>query len=149
MELINRRVDGTPTSEVTLVTINYIRVISVTSHCRLICFSSCGSQPIQGCDGNWSKRRQSETSTTKTSENQNVDKPKHRQTKMSTNQNVDRPKRRQTKTSTSQNFDKPKRRQTETSTTQNFDKPKRRQTETSTLHFSTLYAHIYIQYMYI
>ena len=137
-ESINRWVDGTPTFEVTSITINYIRVISVTSHCRWICYSSCGSQPIQGCDGNWSKRRQSETSTTKTSSNQNVDKPKRRQTKLSTNQNVDRTKRRQTKTSTNQNLDKPKRRQTETSTNQNADKPKRRQTETLTPHFSTL-----------
>ena len=67
-------------------------------------------------DGNWSKRRQTETSTTKTSTNRNVDKPKRRQTKTSTNQNVDRPTRRQTKTSTDQNVDKPKRRQTEIST---------------------------------
>ena len=66
--------------------------------------------------GNWSKRRQTETSTTKTSTNQNVDKPKRRQTKTSTDQNVDKPKRRQTKTSTDHNVDKPKRRQTKTST---------------------------------
>ena len=82
--------------------------------------------------GNWSKRRQTETSTTKTSTNQNVDKPKRRQTKTSTEQNVDRPKRRQTETSTDQNVDKPKRRQTKTSTNQNVDKPIRRQTKTST-----------------
>ena len=50
--------------------------------------------------GNWSKRRQTETSTTKTSTNQNVDKPKRRQTETSTDQNVDKPKGRQTKTST-------------------------------------------------
>ena len=42
--------------------------------------------------GNWSKRRQTETPTTKTSTNRNVDTPKRRQTKASTNQNVDRPK---------------------------------------------------------
>ena len=108
--LINRRVDGTPTSEVTSVIINYIQVISVTSRCRWICFTCCGSQSIEGRDGNWSKHRQTETSTTKTSLNQNVDKPKHRQTKTPTNQNVDRPKRRQTKTSTNRNVDKPKRR---------------------------------------
>ena len=74
------------------------------------------------------KRRQTETST-----NRNVDKPKRRQTETSTNQNVDKPKRRQTKTSTDQNVDRPKRRQTETSTNRNVDKPKRRQTKTSTL----------------
>ena len=58
--------------------------------------------------GNWSKRRQTETSTTKTSTNWNVDKPKRRQTKTSTDQNVDKPKRRQTKTSTYQNVYRPK-----------------------------------------
>ena len=94
--------------------------------------------------GNWSKRRQTETSTTKTSTNQNIDKPKHRQTKTLTNQNVDKPKRWQTKTSTNQNVDRPKRPQTETSTNQNVDKPKCWQTETSTINFSTLYAHMYI-----
>ena len=47
--------------------------------------------------GNWSKRRQTETSTTKTSTNRNVDTPK-----------VDKPKRRQTKASTNQNVDRPK-----------------------------------------
>ena len=78
--------------------------------------------------GNWSKRRQTETSKTETSTNRNVDKPKRQQTETSTNQNVDRPKRRQTKTSTDQNVDKPKRRQTKTSTNQNVDRPKRRQT---------------------
>ena len=62
-------------------------------------------------DGNWSKRL-----TNRNVDNQNVDKPKRRQTKTLTNQNVDRPKRRQTKTSTDQNVDKPKRRQTEIST---------------------------------
>ena len=66
-------------------------------------------------DGNWSKRRQTETSTTKTSTNQNVDKPKRRQTETSTDQNVDKPKRRQTKTSTNRNVDKPKRRHSKTS----------------------------------
>ena len=81
-----------------------------------------------GSDGNWSKRRQTETSTTETSTNRNVDKPKRQQTETSTNQNVDRPKRRQTKTSTDHNVDKPKRRQTKTSTNQNVDRPKRRQT---------------------
>ena len=45
---------------------------------------------------------------------------------MSTNQNVDKPKRRQTKMSTDQNIEKPKRRQAKTSTHQNVDKPKRR-----------------------
>ena len=125
-ESINRWVDGTPTFEVTSITINYIRVISVTSHCRWICYSSCGSQPIQGCDGNWSKRRQSETS-----DNQNVVKPKRRQTETSTDQTVDKPKRRQNKTSTDQNVDKPKLRQTKTSTNRNVDKPKRWQTKTS------------------
>ena len=50
--------------------------------------------------GNWSKRRQNGMSTTKTSTNQNVDKPKRRQTETSTDQNVDKPKRRQTETST-------------------------------------------------
>ena len=90
------------------------------------------SKQWRGC---WfeSKRRQTETSTTKTSTNRNVDKPKRRQTETSTNRNVDKPKRRQTKTSTDQNVDRPKRRQTETSTNQNVDKPKRRQTKTSTL----------------
>ena len=85
--------------------------------------------------GNWSKRRQTETSTTKTSTNRNVDKPKRRQTKTSTDRNVDKPKRRQTETSTNQNVDRPKRRQTKTSTDQNVDKPKRRQTKTSTNMF--------------
>ena len=78
------------------------------------------------CNGNWSKRRQTETSTTKTSTNQNVDKPKRRKTETSTNQNVDKPIRRQTETTTNQNVDKPKRRQAKTSTHQNVDKPKRR-----------------------
>ena len=93
--------------------------------------------------GNWSKRRQTETSTnrnvdipkrrqTKTSTNQNVDKLKPRHTETSTNQNVDKPKRRQTKTSTYRNVNKPKLRQTETSTNRNVDIPKLRQTETST-----------------
>ena len=82
--------------------------------------------------GNWSKRRQTETSTTKTSTNLNADKPKRRQTETSTDQNVDKPKRRQTKTSTNRNVDKPKRRQTKTSTNQNVDRPKRRQAKTST-----------------
>ena len=87
--------------------------------------------------GNWSKRRQTETSTTKTSTNRNVDKPKRdnpkrRQAKTSTDQNVDKPKRRQTKTSTSQNVDRPKRRQTKTSTNQNVHRPKYR-------HFIVVY----------
>ena len=47
-----------------------------------------------GLEGNWSKRRQTETST-----DPNVDKPKRRQTKTSTHQNIDTPKRRQTETS--------------------------------------------------
>ena len=38
------------------------------------------------------------TSTNRNVDNQNVDKPKRRQTKTSTNRNVDKPKRRQTKT---------------------------------------------------
>ena len=59
-------------------------------------------------------------------DNQNVDKPKGRQTETSTDRNVDRPKCRETKTSTNRNVDRPK------STDQNIDKPKRRQTETST-----------------
>ena len=150
---INRWVDGTPTFEVTSITINYIRVISVTLHCQWICYSSCGSQPIQGCDGNWSKRRQSETSTTKTSSNQNVDKPKRRQTKLSTNQNVDRPKRRQTKTSTNQNVDKPKRRQTKMLTNQNVDRPKRRHLILvhcwDVLHISVPILHYYWGVRYI
>ena len=74
--------------------------------------------------GNWSKRRQTETST-----NQNVYRPKRRQTKTSTDRNVDRPKRRQTKTSTNQNVDN-----------RNVDNPKRRQTKTSTVHFSILHT---------
>ena len=41
--------------------------------------------------GDWSKRRQIETLTTKTSTNRNVDKPNRRQTKTSTYPNVDRP----------------------------------------------------------
>ena len=45
------------------------------------------------------------TSTNRNVDNQNVDKPKRRQTKTSTDQNVDRPKRRQTETSTNQNVD--------------------------------------------
>ena len=61
------------------------------------------------------------TSTNLNVDNQNVDKPKRRQTETSTNQNVDKPKRRQTKTSTNRNGDKPKRRQTKTSTNQNVD----------------------------
>ena len=64
------------------------------------------------------------TSTNRNVDNQNVDKPKRRQTETSTNQNVDKPKRRQTKTSTDRNVDKPKRRQTKTSTNQNVDTPK-------------------------
>ena len=67
------------------------------------------------------------TSTNRKVDNQNVDKPKRRQTETSTNRNVDKPKRRQTKTSTDQNVDKPQRRQTKTSTDRNVDKPKRRQ----------------------
>ena len=82
------------------------------------------------------------TQTNRNVDNQNVDKPKRRQTETSTNQNVDKPKRRQsetstnqnvqTETSTNQNVYRPKRRQTETSTNQNVDKPKRPHTETST-----------------
>ena len=59
------------------------------------------------------------TSTNRNVDNQNVDKPKRRQTQIrqnqtSTNRIVDRP----TRTSTNQNVDKPKRRQTKTSTLQ-------------------------------
>ena len=110
--------------------------------------------------GNWSKRRQTETSTTKTSTNrntdipkcrqtktkaatnQNVDIPKHQQTKASTDRNVDRPKHRQTKTSTNQTI--PKRRNTKTSTDQKRWHTKRRQTETWTVQFSTLYSRVFI-----
>ena len=107
--------------------------------------------------GNWSKRRQTETSTTKTSTNRNTDIPKCRQTKLkrrqtktSTYQNinrlkrrvVDRPKRRQTKTSTNQT--KPKRRNTKTSTDQKRWHTKRRQTGTWTAQFSTLYSRVFI-----
>ena len=92
--------------------------------------------------GNWSKRRQTETSTTETSTNRNVDIPKHQQTKASTDRNVDRPKHRQTKTSTNQT--KPKRRNTKTSTDQKRWHTKRRQTETSTVQFSTLYSRVFV-----
>ena len=92
--------------------------------------------------GNWSKRRQTETSTTKTLTNQNVDIPKHQQTKASTDRNVDRPKHRQIKTSTNQT--KPKRRNTKTSTDQKRWHTKRRQTETWTVQFSTLYSHVFV-----
>ena len=60
------------------------------------------------------------TSTNRNVDNQNVDKPKRRQTKTSTDQNVDKPKRRQTKTSTNRNVDN-----------RNADKPKRRHSKTS------------------
>ena len=110
--------------------------------------------------GNWSKRRQTESSTTKTSTNrntdipkcrqtktkaatnQNVDIPKHQQTKASTDRNVDRPKHRQTKMSTNQT--KPKRRNTKTSTDQKRWHTKRRQTETWTVQFSTLYSRVFV-----
>ena len=105
--------------------------------------------------GNWSKRRQTETSTTKTSTNRNTDIPKCRQTKTkaatnqkrrhtktSTDQSVDRPKHRQTKTSTNQT--KPKRRNTKTSTDQKRWHTKRRQTETWTVQFSTLYSRVFV-----
>ena len=105
--------------------------------------------------GNLSKRRQTETSTTKTSTNRNTDipkcrqtkskaakKPKRRHTKTSRDQNVDRPKRRQTKTSTNQT--KPKRRNTKTSTDQKRWHTKRRQTGTWTVQFSTLYSRVFI-----
>ena len=110
--------------------------------------------------GNWSKRRQTEMSTTKTSTNrntdipkcgqtktkaatnQNVDIPKHQQTKASTDRNVDRPKHRQTKTSTNQT--KPKCRNTKTSTDQKRWHTKRRQTETWTVQFSTLYSRVFV-----
>ena len=76
----------------------------------------------------WSKRRQTETSTTKTSASRNVDTLKRRQTKASTNQNIDIPKHRQTKTSTDQDV----------------HKPKRRQTETWTVQFCTLYSRVFV-----
>ena len=111
--------------------------------------------------GNWSKRRQTETSTTKTSTNRNTDIPrnvdrpklKRRQPKTSTYQNINRPKRRQTETSTYQNIDRPKRRQTKTnpkrrntktSTDQKRWHTKRRQTETWTVQFSTLYSRVFL-----
>ena len=65
--------------------------------------------------GNWS--------TNRNVDDQNVGRPKRRQTKTSTNRNVDKPKRRQTKTPTNRNVDNPKRRQTETSTDWNVDTP--------------------------
>ena len=79
--------------------------------------------------GNWSKRRQTETSTTKTSTNRNTDIPKCRQTKTkaATNQNVDIPKYQQTKASTDRNVDRPKRRQTKPN--QNVEIPKHRPTK--------------------
>ena len=110
--------------------------------------------------GNWSKRRQTKKSTTKTSTNRNTDIPKFRQTKTKavTNQNVgipkhqqtkaltdryvDRPKHRQTKTST--NLTKSKRRNTKTSTDQKRCHTKRRQTETWTVQFSTLYSCVFV-----
>ena len=110
--------------------------------------------------GNWSKRRQTETSTNKTSTNRNtdipkyrqtktkaatnknVDIPKHQQTKASTGRKVDRPKHRQTKTSTNQT--KPKRRNTKTSTDQKRWHTKRRQTETWTVQFSTQYSRVFV-----
>ena len=111
--------------------------------------------------GNWSKRRQTETSTTKTSTNRNTDIPKCRQTKTeaATTQNVDIPKHQQTKASTDrnvniyQNIDRPKRRQTKTnpkrrntktSTDQKRWHTKRLQTETWTVQFSTLYSRVFV-----
>ena len=112
--------------------------------------------------GNWSKRRQTETSTTKTSTNRNTDIPKcwQTKTKAATNQNVDIPKHQQTKASTDRNVDRPKHRQTKTSTNQtkpnqNIEIPKhritkkrwhtkRRQTETWTVQFSTLYSRVFV-----
>ena len=100
--------------------------------------------------GNWSKRRQTETST-----NRNTDIPKCRQTKTkaATNQNVDIPKHQQTKASTDRKVDRPKRRQTKPN--QNVEIPKhrptkkrwhtkRRQTETWTVQFSTLYSRVFV-----
>ena len=46
--------------------------------------------------------------TNRNVDNQNVDKPKRRQTETSTDQNVDRPKSRQTEPLTNQNIDRPK-----------------------------------------
>ena len=91
--------------------------------------------------GSWWKRRETETSTTKTSTNRNTGIPKCRQTKTSTYQNLNRPKRRQTETSTDQNVDRPTRRQTKANQNveiskhrptknvdiQNVDRPKRGQ----------------------
>ena len=78
--------------------------------------------------GKWSKRRQTETSITKTSASRNVDTPK----------------RRQTITSTDYSVDKTKHRHTETSKDQNVDRPKCRQTETWTVQFSTLYSRVFV-----
>ena len=66
---------------------------------------------------NWSKRRQTETSTTKTSTSQFVDKPKHR---------------------------RQKRRQPKTSVNRNVYMSKYRQTETSAPHCSALYNNIFV-----
>ena len=84
--------------------------------------------------GNWSKCRQTETSTTKTSTSRNTDIPKCRQTKTkaATNQNIDIPKHQQTKASIDRNVDRPKHRQTKTSTyqtNQNVEIPKHRPTK--------------------
>ena len=80
-------------------------------------------------EGNWSKRRQTETSTTKRSTNRNTDIPKcwQTKTKAATNQNVDIPKHQQTKASTDRNVDRPKRRQTKLN--QNVEIPKHRPTK--------------------
>ena len=103
--------------------------------------------------GSWWKRRETETSTTKTSTNRNTGIPKCRQTKTSTYQNLNRPKRRQTETSTDQNVDRPTRRQTKPNQnveiskhrpTKNVDRPKRRQTKTWTVQFSTLYSRVFV-----
>ena len=99
--------------------------------------------------GNWSKCRQTETSTTKTSTSRNTDIPKCRQTKTkaATNQNIDIPKHQQTIASIDRNVDRPKHRQTKTSTyqtNQNVEIPKRRQTETWTVQFSTLYSRVFV-----
>ena len=78
--------------------------------------------------GNWSKCRQTETSTTKTSTSRNTDIPKCRQTK--------------TKAATNQNIDIPKHQQTKASIDRNVDRPKHRQTWT--VQFSTLYSRVFV-----
>ena len=78
-----------------------------------------GTRPQQICRAKKSRQGLVKTSTNRNVDNQNVDKPKRRQTETSTDQDVDKSKRRQTETSTNRNVDKPRRRQTKTSTNQN------------------------------